>query len=232
VSDSYLGAAEGGRPGAPLARRLWAYSDQRRLFPHRRPLQLTPHTLVLGGWRVIRRQAVAGVRLTFTDGYRRSQAAGIGGNNASFAPLPGAVWMADSVPVNGPEWLHLSGTPWSMRLAGGSGGRLALEIHAGGSLIDVVVASSPASQLLRGACTMAVARHPRAIAWGCLPTARNELPSVEFIRGRIRRRVQPEQAESVAGWFWFADTDGRFSQVVVTSQERRESCRIRTMDAC
>jgi hypothetical protein len=69
VSDSYLGAAEGGRPGAPLARRLRACIDQRRLFPHRRPLQLTAYTLVLGGWRVIRRQAVASVRLTFTDGY-------------------------------------------------------------------------------------------------------------------------------------------------------------------
>ena len=78
---------------------------------------------------------------------------------------------------------------------------------------------------------MAVARHPRAIAWGCLPAARSELPSVEFIRGRMRGRAQPEQAERVAGWSWFADTDGRFSQVVVTSQERRESCRIRTVDA-
>jgi hypothetical protein len=29
--------------------------------------------------------------------------------------------------------------------------------------------------------------------------------------------------ESVAGWFWFADTDGRFSQVVVTRREGRES---------
>ena len=38
--------------------------------------------------------------------------------------------------------------------------------------------------------------------------------------------------ESVAGWFWFADTDGRFSQVVATSQESRESCRIRTVHAC
>jgi hypothetical protein len=232
VTDSYPDAAEGWLPGPPLARRLRAYGDQRRLFPRRRPPQLTPRTPVLGGWRVIRRQAIAGVRLTFTDGYRRSQAAGIGGNNASVAPLPGAVWMAGSAPVNGPEWLHLAGTPWSMRLAGGSGGRPALEIHAGGSLIDVVVASSPASQLLRGACTMAVARHPRAIAWGCLPTARSELPSVEFIHGRIRRRAQPEQAEGVAGWFWFADTDGRFSQVVVTSQDRRESCRTRTVDAC
>lgn len=59
MSDSYLGAAKGGRPGAPLARRLWAYGDQRRLFSHQRPLQLTPRTLVLDGWRVIRRHAVA-----------------------------------------------------------------------------------------------------------------------------------------------------------------------------
>lgn len=148
------------------------------------------------------------------------------------SPLRANAWMADCVPVNGSEWLHLPGTPWSMRLAGGSGGGPALEVHAGGSLIDVMVASSRASQLLRGACMTAVDRHPRAIAWGFLPTAWSELPSVEFIRGRIRRRAQPEEAESVASWFWFADTDGRFSQVVVTSQERRESCRIRTVHAC
>lgn len=152
--------------------------------------------------------------------------------SSSCGPLPGNTWIVDSAPVNGSVWLHLPGTPWSMRFANGSGGRPALEIHAGGSLIDVMVASSPASQLLRGACTMTVARHPHAIAWGCLPTARSELPSVEFIRGRIRHRAQPVEAESVAGWFWFADADGRFSQVVATSQESRESCRIRTVDAC
>jgi hypothetical protein len=140
--------------------------------------------------------------------------------------------MADPVLMNGSEWLHLPGTPWSMRLALSSGGRPALEIHAGGSLIDVMVASSRASQLLRGACMMVVARQPRAIAWGCLPAARGEVPSVEFIRGRIRRRAQPEEAESAAGWFWFADADGRFRQVVATSRDRRESCRIRTVDAC
>jgi hypothetical protein len=84
VDDSYLGATEGELLGAPLGRRLAAYSDQRRLFPHQGTLQLTQRILVLGGWRVISREAVAGVRLTFTDAYRRSQAAGIRGNNASF----------------------------------------------------------------------------------------------------------------------------------------------------
>jgi hypothetical protein len=84
VDDSYLGATEGELLGAPLGRRLAAYSDQRRLFPHQGTLQLTQRALVLGGWCVISREAVAGVRLTFTDAYRRSQAAGIRGNNASF----------------------------------------------------------------------------------------------------------------------------------------------------
>jgi hypothetical protein len=76
VSDSYLGATESGLLGAPLARRLGAYSDQRRLFPHQGTLQLTPRVLVLGGWRVIRREEVASVRLTFTRAYRRSQPVG------------------------------------------------------------------------------------------------------------------------------------------------------------
>ncbi len=84
MNDSYLGATEGELLGASLARRLAAYSDQRRLFPHEGILQLTQHALVLGGWRVIPREAVASVRLTFTGAYRRSQAAGIRGNNASF----------------------------------------------------------------------------------------------------------------------------------------------------
>ncbi len=84
MSDSYLGATEGELLGASLPRRLAAYSDQRRLFPHQGPLQLTRRTLVLGGWREIRREAVTAVRLTFTGAYRRSQAAGIRGNNASF----------------------------------------------------------------------------------------------------------------------------------------------------
>jgi hypothetical protein len=144
----------------------------------------------------------------------------------------GNVRMAGSALMNGPEWLYLPGTPWSLRLAGSSGGRPALEVYAAGSLVDVMVASSRASQLLHGACRAAVGRQERVIAWGCLPTAGSELPSVEFIHGRICHRAQPAAAESVVGWFWFADSDGRFSQVAVTSQEGRESCRIPTADTC
>jgi hypothetical protein len=134
--------------------------------------------------------------------------------------------------MNGPEWLYLPGTPWSLRLAGGSGGRPALEVYAAGSLIDVVVPSRRASQLLHGACRAADGRQPRALAWGCLPVAGGELPAVEFIRGHVRRQVQPAVAEGLAGWFWFADTDGRFSQVTVTRQGKRESCRIPAAETC
>jgi hypothetical protein len=132
--------------------------------------------------------------------------------------------------MNGPEWLYLPGTPWSLRLASGSGGRPALEIYAAGSLIDVMVASSRGSQLLHGACRAAVGRQVRVSAWGCLPAARGGLPSVEFVRGRIHRRAQQAEAENVVGWFWFAEVDERFSHVVVTSRGERESCRIPRVD--
>jgi hypothetical protein len=89
VSDSYRGATEEELLGAPLARRVSAGSDQWRLLPRQRPPQLAPRTLVLGGWRVIRSEAVANVRLTLTDAYRRSQAAGIRGNNARFGLFAG-----------------------------------------------------------------------------------------------------------------------------------------------
>jgi hypothetical protein len=136
--------------------------------------------------------------------------------------------------MDGSGWLYLPGTPWSLRLTSNSSGRPALEVYAAGSLIDVMVSSSSsrASQLLHGACTAAVGRQAHSIAWGCLPTAGAELPFVEFTRGRIHRQAQPAAAEGVVAWFWFAEADGRFSQVEVTSQGERESCRVPTADTC
>jgi len=126
----------------------------------------------------------------------------------------------------------LLGTPWSVRLACGSADRPALEVYAARSLIDVVVASSRASQLLRGACTAVIAGQAHTIAWGCLTAARSELPSVRFLRRRIRRRAQPAEPESVIGWFWIAAADGLFTKVLVTSRRECRSCRARTADAC
>jgi len=141
-------------------------------------------------------------------------------------------WMAGSALTNRSGWLYLPGTPWSLHLAGGSGGRPALEVYAAGSLIDVMVPSARASQFLHGACRAVVGRQARALAWGCLPTSRSELPAVEFIHGRVRRRAQPAAVDSIVGWFWFADAEGRFSQVTATGQGRRETCRIPAADVC
>jgi hypothetical protein len=152
------------------------------------------------------------------------------GQRGLLLPWSGNARMAGPVSVNGSEWLYLPGTPWSLRLANGR--RPALEVYAAGSLIDVMVASSRASRLLHGACRAAAGRQASTMAWGCLPAPRDELPSVEFIRGRIRRRAQPAEAESVVGWFWLAEADGRFSEVVVTSEGERESCWISAADRC
>lgn len=47
--------------------------------------------------------------------------------------------------TGGPAGLLLPpGAPWSVRLARGAGGRAALEVYAGESVVDVVVARSRA----------------------------------------------------------------------------------------
>jgi hypothetical protein len=83
VSEDYLGATESELRDAPLSRRSYGYGDQRALFPHAGQLHLEPRPLVLGRWRVLDRAAITSVDLTFTDVYRRGQAAGVRGNWAS-----------------------------------------------------------------------------------------------------------------------------------------------------
>jgi hypothetical protein len=68
VNDSYLGATEGELLGAPLARRLAAYSDQRRLFPHRhQPGPPTgaaaSHVVLRGGARIMMPRLIAALLL-------------------------------------------------------------------------------------------------------------------------------------------------------------------------
>jgi hypothetical protein len=126
----------------------------------------------------------------------------------------------------------LAGRPWSLRTAVSTDGKRALEVYAAGSLIDVMVAHSLGSRLLRGACTIASAGHHHSIAWGCLPQARDVPPLVEFVAGRIRPRPQAQSVEVVSAAFWIAAAEERFSQVVVTSQAERASCRVRRAQAC
>ena len=134
--------------------------------------------------------------------------------------------------MNGPGWWWLPGSPWSVRMARGSGGRPALEVYAGGSLVDVMVASSRGSLLLHGACRAGAGGRPRCLAWGCLPAAGGQVPRVEVSRGRVRRHARPAEAQGLADWFWLADAAGTFSHVQVTSQAERQSCRIPAAGAC
>ena len=124
------------------------------------------------------------------------------------------------------------GSPWSVRVGRGTGGRPALEVYAAGSLVDVVVAPSRGCQLVRGACSAIVAGQARAIAWGCLPVAGSPAPCVEFICGRFRPRLQPGNAVSVASWFWLAAADGRFTRVTAASHGTRESGRVLAVGRC
>jgi hypothetical protein len=138
----------------------------------------------------------------------------------------------DLRPENPVSYLHLAGTPWSMRTAISTDGRSALEVYAAGSLVDVMLAPSLGSQLLRGACTTVSAGQQQSMAWGCLPKALGTVPFVEFIRSRVHHRPRIEAAETVSAWFWVATAAGRFSRVVATSQTERVSCRSQRMETC
>jgi hypothetical protein len=148
VSDSYRGATKGELLGAPLARRVAATSASPCTPARRGSARLGGGAMTMPDGR-----PPATVRATPEPpwpGPRSCVGGGISSApgrqvRSSCNPLPGNTRIVGSAPVNGSVWLHLPGTPWSMRLANGSGGRPALEIHAGGSLIDVMAASSPAS---------------------------------------------------------------------------------------
>jgi hypothetical protein len=129
------------------------------------------------------------------------------------------------------ELQQLPGTPWSIRAAGGSGGRTALEMYAAGTLMDVMVARSLAPRILRGARCAAGAGPPCAVAWGSLP-AGGARPSVVFSRGRARPRLIAAEVTAIAGWFWIALADGRSDRVTVTSPGIRERCRVRIVRPC
>lgn len=127
----------------------------------------------------------------------------------------------------GPAGLLLPpGAPWPVRVARGTGGRAALEVYAGQSVVDVVVAPSRGCQLLRGACSIVVAGESHTLAWGCLPVPGGPVPGVEFSRGRVFRQLRRAQADRVAGWFWLATADGRFARVAAASPGARDWCRV------
>jgi hypothetical protein len=95
------------------------------------------------------------------------------------------------------------GGPWSVRAVSGRAGRAALEVYEAGELIDVLVASSLHTGVLRGA------RRSRTggLAWGRL-AADGSAPAIAFARTRVRTRWERTEAVALPGGFWLAWTSG------------------------
>jgi hypothetical protein len=113
----------------------------------------------------------------------------------------------------------LIGTPWAIRLGRGSTGRPALEVYDGETLIDVVVETSVAPEILRDARRGVSHGGPCAIAWGRLP-ADSALPLVLFTKWT---REHPGAAIPVGGFCWLAVVHGRFTNISVS--HRGTPCR-------
>lgn len=138
-------------------------------------------------------------------------------------------WASAAARDGGP--VPLPGTPWSVRPAAGPAGRPALEIYAGGSVVDVMVTQPLAPRVLGGACSLAWAGQPYVVAWGFLPAAPGL--SVWFSRpvwfspGAARPRRQAAQVSVIAGPFWIAPARGRFRDVTVEHGGGRDRCPVR-----
>jgi hypothetical protein len=115
----------------------------------------------------------------------------------------------------------LTGTPWAIRLGKAATERPALEMYEAETLVDVVVRSSVAPEMLRGARRGVAYGRPCAIAWGRLP-ADSTLPVVLFTGGRWAGRKQRAEAIAIGGFCWLAIAYGRFTTVGV--EHRGTSC--------
>ncbi|MEV4259383.1 hypothetical protein AB0J52_40015 [Spirillospora sp. NPDC049652] len=107
------------------------------------------------------------------------------------------------------------------RLARGTHGRPALEIHVRGGLYDVTVADGFHRALLRGA----VQGRGWALAWGELPP--DGAPVRVSFTGR--RLDLPVDVKVVGKRFWVAEAEVRARSVVVTTPSERASSRLRTV---
>jgi hypothetical protein len=110
--------------------------------------------------------------------------------------------------------LPLPGAPWSLRLARGTRGRPALEVYENGTLLDVMVATPLAAEVLRGARRARRGGRYRALAWGrLLPDG--AAVSVTFRRGRIRTASSAAAVTEIGTRFWIAAADGQFGWVSI-----------------
>ena len=113
----------------------------------------------------------------------------------------------------GVDTLPLLDSPWSVRFAHGTRGRVALEVYNAGLLLDVLVAQPLAADLLRGARRTVFNGRSSVLAWGHLPP--DGIPPAVLL---TRRHRAPHAAEpsTGAGVFWIALAQGSFDRVTAT----------------
>lgn len=120
--------------------------------------------------------------------------------------------------------MALAARPWSVRRARGPGGRPALELYEAGRLADIIVASTVAPQILRGARRSCCAGQMFSLAWGRLP-ADGQGVSVAFARNWPRPATVPAEIVEAAGLAWFAIAAGRFASVSAVYGDGRDRLR-------
>lgn len=112
-----------------------------------------------------------------------------------------------------------------MRPARGPGARPALELYEAGSLADIIVASSVALRIVRGARRSRSDGQVFSLAWGCLP-AHGQAISVTFARSGPRRAAARAGTIGAAWPAWFATAEGKFTAVSVFHDGRADRLRL------
>ncbi|MGA5564948.1 hypothetical protein ACPCUV_27820 [Streptomyces platensis] len=135
---------------------------------------------------------------------------------------PPGVGAEGPLPTLVPNELRLPLSGWLLRIARGSAGRPALEVHSAAGLLDVSVPSELSVSPLRGARHSGRAAARWSLAWGQLPPGA-DLVEVDFWGWRRGVRVQ---AFTVAEGFWVAEADGRFRSVTCAAGAARVTKRL------
>ncbi|HTW04100.1 MAG TPA: hypothetical protein VMF87_27630 [Streptosporangiaceae bacterium] len=138
--------------------------------------------------------------------------------------------------------MWLPGGPWRARTSRGTTGRAAMALYAAGTLLDVVVATALADEVLRGARRAVWNGRAQAIAWGRLTEPDAHGPghsdvAVFFARGRRGRRWNRDRRQDVcvadvvglADCFWVAIADGSFSTVTVIRRGKQATRKLATV---
>ncbi|MBO2449615.1 hypothetical protein J4573_21115 [Actinomadura barringtoniae] len=135
-------------------------------------------------------------------------------------PATAVPWQAGT-----PGGCCLPRSGYTVRIGRGPDRRPALQIHDDrDGLLDVAVAHSLVSILLRGGFRARRGQAPWALAWGQLPPGCDQV--AVLFAGRADA-VQPVRPTIIARAFWVAEAGGEFRSVSVAADADRATRRLR-----